>query len=117
MLEIIVPGRPRPKQRPRVGRNGNVYTPRQTQVYEQQIKWRARVAMGNHPPLTGPVGVQMRFYFKGRRTPDADNCEKAILDAMQGIVYENDRQVKHTESEVLIGEPERVEVWVWSLAN
>ena len=41
--------------------------------------------------LTGDVAVTMKIYYHSRR-PDLD--ESLILDLMQGIVYENDRQVK-----------------------
>jgi Holliday junction resolvase RusA-like endonuclease len=47
------------------------------------------------PPLaklmTGDLRVNMRIYYATRR-PDLD--ESLILDLMQGLVYENDRQVK-----------------------
>jgi Holliday junction resolvase RusA-like endonuclease len=47
------------------------------------------------PPLaklmTGDLRVSMRIFYATRR-PDLD--ESLILDLMQGLVYENDRQVK-----------------------
>ena len=47
------------------------------------------------PPLaklmTGDLRVSMRIHYATRR-PDLD--ESLILDLMQGLVYENDRQVK-----------------------
>ena len=41
--------------------------------------------------MIGDLRVIMRIYYASRR-PDLD--ESLILDLMQGIVYENDRQVK-----------------------
>lgn len=41
--------------------------------------------------LEGDLKVEMVIYYASRR-PDLD--ESVILDCMQGIVYENDRQVK-----------------------
>ena len=43
------------------------------------------------PLLTGDLAVYIRIYYASRR-PDLD--ESVILDAMQGKIYENDRQVK-----------------------
>tara|TARA_R110000868_G_scaffold407365_1_gene688761 strand:- start:333 stop:704 length:372 start_codon:yes stop_codon:yes gene_type:complete len=43
------------------------------------------------PLLTGDVSVSMTIYYASRR-PDLD--ESLILDCMQGVIYENDRQVK-----------------------
>ena len=42
-------------------------------------------------PYEGDVAVFIKIYYASRR-PDLD--ESIILDAMQGMVYKNDRQVK-----------------------
>ena len=41
--------------------------------------------------LTGDVAVHIRIWYASRR-PDLD--ESLILDLLQGVAYENDRQVK-----------------------
>jgi Holliday junction resolvase RusA-like endonuclease len=41
--------------------------------------------------MTGDLRVTMRIFYATRR-PDLD--ESLILDLMQGLIYENDRQVK-----------------------
>lgn len=48
------------------------------------------------PMFTGDVSVELTMYYASRR-PDLD--ESIVLDAMQGRVYGNDRQVrrKHVE--------------------
>tara|TARA_R100001086_G_scaffold226893_1_gene145771 strand:- start:54 stop:419 length:366 start_codon:yes stop_codon:yes gene_type:complete len=43
------------------------------------------------PLMEGDVSVTMTIYYASRR-PDLD--ESVVLDAMQGYVYQNDRQVK-----------------------
>ena len=43
------------------------------------------------PPLEGELAVTMTIYYASRR-PDLD--ESLILDAMQGKIYVNDRQVR-----------------------
>jgi Holliday junction resolvase RusA-like endonuclease len=43
------------------------------------------------PLMQGDLRVTMHIYYASRR-PDLD--ESLILDLMQGVVYENDRQVK-----------------------
>lgn len=47
-------------------------------------------------PLTGDVSLRATVYFKDRKR-DLDNCLKPLLDALQGIVYVNDRQVVHLD--------------------
>ena len=50
-----------------------------------------RQASTNVPMLEGDVAVHMTIYYASRR-PDLD--ESLILDLLQGVAYENDRQVK-----------------------
>jgi len=53
-------------------------------VFKQQCKPLATL-------MTGDLRVTLRIYYASRR-PDLD--ESLILDLMQGLIYENDRQVK-----------------------
>lgn len=115
MIEFVVPGRPRPKERPRRGKHGNVYTPAVTKEYERLVGWTALKAMTDKDKLTGPVGVEIQLYFHGKRLPDIDNCAKALLDGMLGIVYEDDRQVRELRISRYQDKNERAEVSVWPL--
>ncbi|HOD84218.1 MAG TPA: RusA family crossover junction endodeoxyribonuclease [Phycisphaerae bacterium] len=46
-------------------------------------------------PLDGPLAVGLDLYPPDRRTRDADNVQKALLDALQhGGAYGNDSQIK-----------------------
>ena len=56
--------------------------------YSESFK---RQVQAIEPLLTGDVSVSMTIYYASRR-PDLD--ESLILDCMQGVIYENDRQVK-----------------------
>jgi Holliday junction resolvase RusA-like endonuclease len=53
-------------------------------VFRQQCQPLGRL-------MTGDLRVTLHIYYASRR-PDLD--ESLILDLMQGLVYENDRQVK-----------------------
>jgi hypothetical protein len=53
-------------------------------VFKQQCKPLAVL-------MTGDLRITMHIYYASRR-PDLD--ESLILDLMQGLIYENDRQVK-----------------------
>lgn len=107
---FTVPGKPAPKQRPRVGKNGHVYTPRATREYERQVAWAAKAA--GLRPLAGPIEVQAAFCFAGRPTGDLDNYVKALLDGLKGIAYADDSQVVKLAAEVRACAPgeERAEV-------
>ena len=103
-------GNPVGKQRPRFSK-GRIYTPKKTVDYEKLIADEARKAMGSLKPLKTPILICINInhavpasYSKKRfegclnglerpNKPDLDNCAKAYLDAMNGIVYDDDVQV------------------------
>lgn len=44
-------------------------------------------------PLLDMLQIHATYYYAGRRRPDVDNFIKPISDALEGIVYVNDRQL------------------------
>ena len=109
-LIFNVEGDPVGKQRPRFSR-GRTYTPKKSVDYENLIASQALSAMCPSLPLETPVAVYIyanhaipASYSKKRyndclsrlerpNKPDLDNTVKAVLDALNGIVYKDDVQV------------------------
>ena len=89
--------RPMPKGRPRVGKNGNVYTPSATRAYESALAWDFRANFKQ--VLLGPLSVKITFLTKSRG--DIDNLVKAVLDAGNGIAWADDSQIVKIEAEKL----------------
>jgi crossover junction endodeoxyribonuclease RusA len=92
IYSFFVPGKPQPKQRPRKGRYGNFYTPPETKQYERYVRnvfWRL------YPGTQVDAGHcwQMHITICGKCRADGDNILKVALDALQGLVYKNDRHV------------------------
>ena len=100
-ISFFVEGPCVPKGRPRVTRSGHTYTPKRTKDYESTVAWAAKDAMRQAfatfgqiaMPTQMPVRVDLVIYPKDKRLSDIDNCAKSILDAMNGIVYMDDKQV------------------------
>lgn len=88
---------PVPKGRPRMG-HGRVYTPTRTAECENAVRWRLRQASA--PRLEGDIQMDVTFWV-GRQDSDGDNYLKLFLDAAQGILYANDRQVKDVRYRVV----------------
>lgn len=44
-------------------------------------------------PATEEVSVNVIFYFGNKKKNDIDNCLKILLDAAEGILFENDSQI------------------------
>ena len=134
MIMYIVYGEPVGKGRPRFAKRGNfvsTYTPQKTKTYEDEIRMMARAAMGSSEPLETPVTVAIYIrvgipasYSKQKRKdalagtikptkkPDLDNIAKAFLDAMNELVYLDDKQVVGLHVTKVYAETPAVEVMV-----
>lgn len=110
-VTFTVPAAAMGKQRPRFdSRRRITYTPKKTHSFEHLIGLHARLALGRAPKLSGPLAVDMIFSFmppaswskkrqleaigQGKPTkPDVDNAAKSILDALNGVLYDDDAAV------------------------
>lgn len=61
------------------------------------------------------MGVRIVCVTSRRNRPDLDNAAKSILDGLNGVAWDDDRQVSELHVYVRSGRPERVEVEVWVL--
>ena len=121
MIDLVIYGKPVGKARPRFSRRANkvvTFTPRETQIYEQNVKSLAQVAMLGKAMLEGPVKVTITAYFAHKKKtgwhisrPDLDNIVKAIMDGLNGVVFSDDAVVAQLVASKQYGE-ERVEVQV-----
>jgi Holliday junction resolvase RusA-like endonuclease len=104
MIEFSVPGLPAPKKRPRVAfkdRNGRLlkkphtYTPGKTGAYEARVAWMAReaVLLKGWQHTRAWLSLEVRAFVPSAKAGDGDNFLKTVADALQGILYENDRQI------------------------
>ena len=98
--------------------------------WRQQVAWTAFAeAKGNSFPIKRPTGIRIEIQCflkppakmpKGRTAPtvkpDADKLLRSFLDALTGILYEDDAQVVKATLEKLYGSPERAEIEVLEIA-
>jgi crossover junction endodeoxyribonuclease RusA len=105
-MRFWVPGKPQAKQRPRVGKGGRIYTPRETADYEAHVAQAWRLADGEIIPKDTAVRVELYVSKDSvevviepapnrRHTAraDLDNIAKSILDGLNKVAFEDDRQV------------------------
>jgi Holliday junction resolvase RusA-like endonuclease len=114
-IAFVIPGTPVGKGRPKFARRGafvTTYTPEKTASYENLVKVKAEEAMQGRPIIDGAVAVQICLFvtppaswsLKKQRAaldhvtmptakPDVDNVIKGIFDAMNEIVFRDDKQV------------------------
>ena len=127
-VNFTIPGEPVAKGRPRMTRTGRAYTPSKTRLYEAHIQdlWRAKSAptLPTGQPLMvfvdayfsvpKSVSKKQRMQMEGAphiKKPDADNVAKAVLDALNGLAFDDDSRicVLSATKQYTLGEP-RVEV-------
>ena len=127
-IEIEVSGQPQGKGRPRFTRTGRAYTPDKTRQYEARIKAAAWAEMQKHSlkATKRPVHVDViafmdipKSWSKKKRmeaeygaiTPtagyDLDNIVKAALDGVQGVIFDDDRQVSSIKARKTFCHPDR----------
>jgi len=106
---IVVRGKPVPKERPRRGKYGNMYTPEKTKEYEKLIANNARMVIPE--PLKGNVRIEIKLYTR-KVTGDLDNYIKTILDGLNSVAYDDDKQVTTIYAQRFESEIERVEIYV-----
>lgn len=90
LLDLVVPGDPIAKGRPRVGRNGIVYTPRRTQLEERRIAVLAAEQYGELAPVGVACGIAVEFHCATLRRTDGDNMLKLVTDALNKVIYTDD---------------------------
>lgn len=97
LSHFIVRADPLPKERPRLGKGGRVYTPAKTVGFEETVLWAYRLAGGKK--ATDPevrVGMSLVLLQKGYARRDIDNLQKAIQDALNGWGFVDDWQIDET---------------------
>lgn len=126
-MKFTVPGKVRGKERPRKGRYGGMYTPKMTVEYEQHIRDSLPPMPDCFEPLAGPFQLLLRayvyptkkfkeefpdaYYYWG--TPDIDNIEKVVLDALNGVLFVDDAQcVSVVKTKIVALKPEDECVYV-----
>ncbi len=131
---FVVYGTPIGKGRPRATSRGGfvrMYTDAKTLGFEQAVADEARTAMSNFDLFDTPMQLQLSAYYpipkswsKKKRQlavdgeiypqvkPDLDNVMKAILDALNGVVYADDSQVINMVATKRYSTDPRIEVYV-----
>lgn len=119
-MEFVIPGRCVPA--PRITRMGR-RSPRTMRYmsYRQDIVWSAKAAGVRPIPKGEDVAVRIVLYLQKKGNQgDLDNYQKTILDALNGVAWDDDRQVQDIHARrIWVGkqDDERVAVEIWPVAE
>lgn len=93
--KFVIQGDPVSKSRARVTKHGT-FTPQRTANAEVIAKWAWLNAIKSGPPaLPGCAwSLNLTLYRWNRRHQDVDNMAKLVMDALNGVAWEDDYQVE-----------------------
>lgn len=84
----------RTKQRPRMNpRTGRAHMPKWYQPAKDTLAWQFKALRPPYAP-TGDVLLGIEIGVKAKGRGDDDNLLGFVLDALEGVVYANDRQAR-----------------------
>lgn len=133
MINFVVPGRPQPKERPRVTKSGYSFTPPRTKDYEALVVEQARKSktLPQSPIEDTPLKMIIWCYMpiptswsnkkqdlarQGKllpaKRPDIDNLGKIIMDALNGIAYKDDALIVQLVINKIYSDEPRVDVLI-----
>ncbi|MFT8928502.1 MAG: RusA family crossover junction endodeoxyribonuclease [Sporolactobacillus sp.] len=136
MIEFTIFGEPVAQGRPRFstfGGHARAIDPPDSREYKKYVKLMASQNRP-HTPIEGPVELKLLIYrpllksmskkkkaaavsgtLRPIKKPDVDNVAKGIMDAMTGIIWQDDKQVVSLQVAKFYSESPRVEVLVVEL--
>ena len=95
IAEVYVPMRPVPWKAPTTTRTGHAFKAPKLLAWQAMVAKCARDAMHGAAPYPHGVRLVITFYLNKRAgsLPDLSNLVKSTEDALQSVVFVNDRQV------------------------
>jgi len=95
-------------------KQGKYFLSKKYKDFEKLIRDCAYIQLRNKKmePFEKDAHLKMKIfvYYKTKVHPDLWNIPKSLADALQGVVYENDRQIHHGEISITEG-------WEWDSFN
>ena len=132
---FTVPGPPHGKERARVtarGKYPHAYTPEKTALYERLVGECYNFAHPGVERLTGPVELKITAFYPIPKSwsarlkqealadmvlptvkPDGSNVLKCVEDGLNGLAYEDDKQITMATVAKKYGAVPRVEVEIY----
>lgn len=134
MLIIEIHSTPKPQKQTRFHlQKGKFFASDPSKTEKEQIQWQVRPYAPQNP-FTGPIHLELTFLLpipttatkimkKGMsngivhhlKRPDIDNLSYLIVNALKGIIYEDDCQIVDLNLHKRYGEEAKTIVKVWEI--
>lgn len=76
-----------------VGNKPHLYLAPSGKSRKTEYQWQVKTQYKDRP-LHGSLAMEVKLYFVDRREHDWDNYHKLSQDSLEGMVFENDNQIK-----------------------
>lgn len=128
-MKLIIPGQPKSQKRHRTARSGHRYDPSSK---DKKVIRRHALQIKPPKPIKDLLRVEVDAYFQtptswsdakierheGRRrgkTPDVDNIEKIIFDALNKMIWQDDKQIVESKVRKFYSNTPRTEITIIQL--
>lgn len=102
LLRWTLAGQPLPKGRPRSGK-GRSFTPKATRAEEKRVVEAFRAEHPLWEPSIEDLRVEVDAFRKDFVSADADNLGKLVTDALNGVLYLDDKQIVELQVRRVLG--------------
>jgi len=93
LIRIFILTKVVPKARPRVGKYGNIYSPSSKDEEDLKLLILREMRLHSIKKQKGKLSVKLVIGFKGKKRADIDNIEKFVLDACNGVLWNDDKNI------------------------
>lgn len=132
VVQLVINEIPKPQPRPRItvrGKYAHAYEPKSITEYKRLVANKYRSEYKQQLPLIGALSVDISFYRPVQKSiskierkrrllgeslptvkPDIDNYVKAILDALNGLAFQDDSQIAVLYARKIYSDRPRTEI-------
>ncbi|NUU96737.1 RusA family crossover junction endodeoxyribonuclease [Marinitoga sp. 1138] len=98
------------------GRNYGMYMTEKAKNFKEYVSWIAKKARRKYKFTPLPYDnkfyrINFEFHFKNRKHPDPNNLLKVLIDSLEGIVFENDRNIDVSTTSQITGKEKTIIWW------
>lgn len=130
MIKLKIYGNPVPAGRPRFG-NGKAHDPAKSRAYKQFVAFAAKSQYRGPLLKDEPIEVHLEVYRPNQnrisqverkrrenkqsvptKKPDTDNYIKSVLDALTGVIWQDDNIIYHIDAYKYYSDKPRIELQI-----
>lgn len=119
-IEIVIPVKPVPFARPRFGKSKQVFEPKRYADFKSIVAWHVLdfMAFKNFQMFSESCAVSVDFFKKNqavtsRNWGDLDNFLKAVLDALNGVLWVDDSIITQIAGSKHFADESKMVVKAW----